>query len=137
MSADPGAAALRELVLPVVVVSAFDQAATACATTTASYVWLRPPMVCVALRPDSRTAQMVLRTGRLCVSALGADQAGLARSAGQPAAGPDKMADAGIALEWPPSGQQGPPGVGGAAAVLWCEVAREPVSPAESEGYPL
>jgi flavin reductase (DIM6/NTAB) family NADH-FMN oxidoreductase RutF len=120
----PGAAALRELVMPVVVVTARDHAETACATSTTSYVSVRPPILCVALTPASRTAQMVARTGRFSVSVLTADQADLAQRAGRPGGGPDKLATVGIAPEYRPGevGDDGPPGVGGAAAVLWCDV---------------
>ncbi|MGH3251449.1 MAG: flavin reductase family protein [Trebonia sp.] len=117
----PGTAALRELVMSVVVVAASDQDETACATSTTSYVSLQPPILCVALAPASRTARMVIRTGRFSVSVLAADQADLAQRAGRPAAGPDKLAAVGISPEQPP-GLAGPPGVAGAAAVLWCEV---------------
>jgi flavin reductase (DIM6/NTAB) family NADH-FMN oxidoreductase RutF len=120
----PGAAALRELVMPVVVVAARDHEETACATSTTSYVSLRPAVLCVALTPTSRTAHMVLRTGKFSVSVLTADQADLALRAGRQAAGPDKLAAVGITGEGPPgeAGAGAPPGVGGAAAVLWCEV---------------
>ncbi len=120
----PGAAALRELVMPVVVVAASDHDQTACATSTTSYVSVRPPVLCVALAPASRTAQMVARTGRFSVSVLTAGQAALAQRAGRPGGGPDKLAAVGIVPEYRPGdeGRDGPPGVGGAAAVLWCEV---------------
>jgi flavin reductase (DIM6/NTAB) family NADH-FMN oxidoreductase RutF len=120
----PGAAALRELVMPVVVVTASDRAETACATSTTSYVSVQPPVLCVALAPASRTAQMVVRTGRFSVSVLTAGQAGLAQRAGRPGGGPDKLASVGITPEYRPgdAGHDGPPGVDGAAAVLWCEV---------------
>ena len=120
----PGAAALRELVMPVVVVAASDQGETACATSTTSYVSVRPPVLCVALAPASRTAQMVGRTGRFSVSVLTAAQADLAQRAGRPGGGPDKLASVGVAPEYRPDDQDraGPPGVAGAAAVLWCEV---------------
>ena len=120
----PGAAALRELVMPVVVVAARDHEETACATSTTSYVSLRPAVLCVALTPTSRTARMVLKTGKFSVSVLAANQADLALRAGRPAEGPDKLAAVGIAAEHPPgeAGAGAPPGVGGAAAVLWCEV---------------
>lgn len=122
--ADPvsGAAALRELVMPVVVVAASDGGQTACATSTTSYVSLQPPILCVALTPSSKTAQLVVRTGKFSVSVLTAGQADLARRAGRPAAGPDKLAAVGIGPEPPPGAADGPPGVAGAAAVLWCEV---------------
>ncbi|MGH3295606.1 MAG: flavin reductase family protein [Trebonia sp.] len=123
----PGAVALRELVMPVVVVAASDQNETACATSTTSYVSLQPAILCVALTPASRTAQLVTRTGKFSVSVLAADQADLAQRAGRKAAGPDKLAAVGISPEQPPgaggaAGACGPPGVAGAAAVLWCEV---------------
>jgi flavin reductase (DIM6/NTAB) family NADH-FMN oxidoreductase RutF len=120
----PGAAALRELVMPVVVVAASDHGETACATSTTSYVSLRPAVLCVALTPTSRTARMVARTGKFSVSVLAAGQADLARRAGRPAEGPDKLAAVGIGAEQPPgeAAEPGPPGVQGAAAVLWCEV---------------
>src|SRR5580700_10261080 len=122
--AGPGASALRELVMPVVVVTAGDGEETACATGTTSYVSLQPPVLCVALTPESRTARMVVRTGKFGVSLLAAGQAGLAQRAGRPAAGPDKLAAVGISQERPPAeaGEAAPPGVEGAAAVLWCEV---------------
>ena len=122
--AGPGASALRELVMPVVVVTAGDGEETACATSTTSYVSLQPPVLCVALAPESRTARMVVRTGKFGVSLLAAGQAGLAQRAGRPAAGPDKLAAVGISQERPPAeaGEAAPPGVEGAAAVLWCEV---------------
>jgi 3-hydroxy-9,10-secoandrosta-1,3,5(10)-triene-9,17-dione monooxygenase reductase component len=118
---DPGAAALRELVMPVVVVAASEHDETSCATSTTSYVSLRPPILCVALAPASRTAQMVVRTGRFSVSVLAVGQVDLAQRAGRPATGPDKLAAVGIIAEQSP-GLPGPPGVAGAAAVLWCEV---------------
>jgi flavin reductase (DIM6/NTAB) family NADH-FMN oxidoreductase RutF len=118
----PGVAALRELVMPVVVVVAGDHAETSCATSTTSYVSVRPPVICVALAPASRTARLAQRTGRFSVSVLTAGQADLARRAGRPAAGPDKLAAVGIGPEPPPGAADGPPGVAGAAAVLWCEV---------------
>jgi flavin reductase (DIM6/NTAB) family NADH-FMN oxidoreductase RutF len=117
-----GAQALRELVLPVVVVAASEPAATSCATTTTSYVSLSPAMLSVALRPDSRTAQMVVRTGRFSVSMLAASQAGVAQRAGRPATGADKIAGLGLATEPHPDGD-GPPGIAGPGAVLWCTVA--------------
>jgi flavin reductase (DIM6/NTAB) family NADH-FMN oxidoreductase RutF len=120
----PGAAALRELPLPVVVIAAADGAGVACATSTATYVSLSPPIVSAALRPGSRTAQMITRTGRFSLSVLTAGQADLAQRAGRPGAGGDqgdKMAEAGLIPE-PPPGGDGPPGVSGAAAVLWCAV---------------
>lgn len=123
----PGAAALRELVMPVVVVAASDHDETACATSTTSYVSLRPAVLCVALTPTSRTARMVVRTGKFSVSVLAADQADLAQRAGRPAEGPDKLAAVGISKEQAPGAgdapaEPEPPGVRGAAAVLWCEV---------------
>lgn len=124
--AGPGVAALRELVMPVVVVVAGDHGETACATSTTSYVSLRPAVLSVALIPTSRTARMVTRTGKFSVSVLAADQADLARRAGRSAEGPDKLAALGIGKELPPVagqlGEPGPPGVLGAAAVLWCEI---------------
>jgi flavin reductase (DIM6/NTAB) family NADH-FMN oxidoreductase RutF len=126
--AGPGVAALRELVMPVVVVVASDHDETACATSTTSYVSLRPAVLSVALTPTSRTARMVTRTGKFSVSLLAADQADLARRAGRSAEGPDKLAAVGIGKEQPPSAGQrapgagDPPGVDGAAAVLWCQV---------------
>ena len=121
----PGVAALRELVMPVVVVTASEHDQTACATSTVSYVSVRPPMLCVALAPASRTAQMVARTGRFSVSLLTVAQAELAQRAGRPGGAPDKLAAAGITPEYRPgqAGLASPPGVSGAAAVLWCEVA--------------
>lgn len=121
--ADPvsGAAALRELVMPVVVVAASDGGQTACATSTTSYVSLQPPILCVALTPSSKTAQLVVRTGKFSVSVLTAGQADLAQRAGRRVADEDKLAAVGITPELPP-GQPGPPGVAGAAAVLWCDV---------------
>jgi flavin reductase (DIM6/NTAB) family NADH-FMN oxidoreductase RutF len=119
-----GAAALRELVMPVVLVVASEGDETACATSTTSYVSLRPPILCVALTPASRTAQMVLRTGSFSVSVLTAEQAELAQRAGRPAAAPDKLAAVGISPEQPPGQVVGPPGVRDAAAVLWCDVAQ-------------
>jgi flavin reductase (DIM6/NTAB) family NADH-FMN oxidoreductase RutF len=76
---------------------------------------LRPPILCVALGPASRTARMVVCTGRFSVSVLAADQADLAQRAGRPATGPDKLAAVGIAPEQPPD-LAGPPGVGGAGS---------------------
>lgn len=107
--------------MPVVVVAASDRDETSCATSTTSYVSLQPPILCVALAPTSKTAQMVVRTGKFTVSVLAADQVDLAQRAGRPATDPDKLAAVGISPEQPP-GSVGPPGVSGAAAVLWCEV---------------
>jgi flavin reductase (DIM6/NTAB) family NADH-FMN oxidoreductase RutF len=125
----PGAAALRELVMPVVVVAASDGGHTACATSTTSYVSLQPPILCVALTPSSKTAQLVARTGKFSVSVLTAGQADLAQRAGRRVADEDKLAAVGITPELPPGqpgqpGQPGPPGVAGAAAVLWCDVSQ-------------
>jgi flavin reductase (DIM6/NTAB) family NADH-FMN oxidoreductase RutF len=94
---------------------------TACATSTTSYVSVSPPVLQVALRPDSRTAQMIERTGAFTVSLLAAGQVDLAQRAGRPSNASDKMADVGVAPE-PPADGSGPPGVAGAAAVLWCSV---------------
>ncbi|MGH3258371.1 MAG: flavin reductase family protein [Streptosporangiaceae bacterium] len=116
-----GGAALRELPMPVVVIAAAEGRATACATGTTTYVSLSPAILSVALRPDSRTAQMVVRTGQFSVSVLAAGQADLAQRAGRPGSGEDKMAEAGLVAE-PAAVDGGPPGVGGAAAVLWCTV---------------
>ena len=117
-----GAHALRELVLPVVVVAASEPGATSCATTTTSYISLSPPMLAVALRPASRTAQMVTRTGRFSLSMLAASQADVAQRAGRVTAGPDKIASLGLVAEPAPDGA-GPPGIAGPGAVLWCTVA--------------
>lgn len=117
----PGAAALRELPIPVVIIAAADGPATACATGTVMYVSLSPAIVTVALRPGSRTARMVVRTGWFSLSVLAASQDGLAQRAGRPGSGADKMAEVGLTPEPAPEGD-GPPGVAGAAAVLWCAV---------------
>jgi flavin reductase (DIM6/NTAB) family NADH-FMN oxidoreductase RutF len=125
----PGAAALRELVLPVVLVAAANGRETACATSTTSYVSVQPPVVSVALTPGSRTARMVSETGRFSVSVLTVGQADLAYRAGRPSTASDKLAAAGIAPEYPPgespagAAGESPPGASGASAVLWCEVA--------------
>lgn len=128
-----GVVALRELVMPVVIVAASEDAAgsegssagpsraTACATSTTSYVSVSPPVLQVALRPDSKTAQMIERTGAFSVSLLAAGQADLAQRAGHRSTAADKLADVGIDPE-PPASGSGPPGVAGAAAVLWCAV---------------
>ena len=113
--------------MPVVVVAASDGDETSCATSTTSYVSLSPPVLCVSLAPASGTARLVARTGEFSVSVLAADQADLAQRAGRPAAVPDKLAAVGIRPEQPPgktgdAGRAAPPGVSGAAAVLWCEV---------------
>ena len=124
----PGAAALRELVMPVVVVAASNGRETACATSTTSYVSVQPPVLSVALTPASRTARMVSETGQFSVSVLTVGQAELAYRAGRPSTEPDKLAAAGIAPEYPPgespAGPPGasPPGVSDASAVLWCRV---------------
>jgi flavin reductase (DIM6/NTAB) family NADH-FMN oxidoreductase RutF len=113
--------------MPVVVLAVSDGDETSCATSTTSYVSLSPPVLCVSLAPASRTARLVVRTGKFSVSVLAADQTDLAQRAGRPSTGPDKLAAVGISPEQPP-GETGdaeraaPPGVGGAAAVLWCEV---------------
>lgn len=117
----PGVAALRELALPVVVVAASDGLSTSCATTTTTYVSLSPPIVSVALRGGSSTAQLVLRTGEFSVSVLTADQAAMAERAGRPGGTSDKMAEAGITPE-PSAEGAGAPGVSGPGAVLWCTV---------------
>lgn len=78
----PGAAALRELVMPVVVVAASNGSETACATSTTSYVSVQPAVVSVALTPASRTARMVSETGQFSVSVLTVGQADLAYRAG-------------------------------------------------------
>lgn len=123
---DPGIRGLRELIMPVVVVAASEStatkgSATACATSTTSYVSMSPPILSVALRPDSRTAQMIGRTRRFSVSLLLADQVDVAKRAGRRSDAVDKMREVGIEAEAALDGS-GPPGVGGAAAVLWCTV---------------
>lgn len=129
-SASPGVLALRELIMPVVIVAASEDGAdssaghgraTACATSTTSYVSVSPPVLQVALRPESRTAQMIERTGAFSVSVLTAGQVELAQRAGRRSGAADKMADVGVESE-PPADGSGPPGVAGAAAVLWCTV---------------
>jgi flavin reductase len=125
-----GTAGLRELVMPVVIVAASEEGgdspagqkrAVACATSTTSYVSLSPPILAVALRPDSRTAQMIERTGAFSVSVLTAGQVDVAMRAGRRSDARDKMADVGIEPELSADGS-GPPVVAGAAAVLWCTV---------------
>lgn len=129
----PGVLALRELIMPVVIVAASEDGAggqdslaaqgtaTACATSTTSYVSVSPPVLQVALRPDSRTAQMIERTSAFTVSLLEAGQVDLAHRAGRRSNAADKMADVGIEPE-SAADRSGPPGVAGAAAVLWCSV---------------
>jgi flavin reductase (DIM6/NTAB) family NADH-FMN oxidoreductase RutF len=63
----PGAAALRELVMPVVVVAVSDGDETSCATSTC-YVSLSPPVLCVSLAPAARTARLAVRTGKSAVT---------------------------------------------------------------------
>jgi flavin reductase (DIM6/NTAB) family NADH-FMN oxidoreductase RutF len=131
-----GIRGLRELIMPVVIVAASEPsqghhsagdrspgsaAATSCATSTTSYVSLSPPVLAVALSPDSRTAQMIDRTGRFSLSVLRARQADLAQRAGRKSTEADKMAEAGIEPE-PAADCSWPPGVADAAAVLWCSV---------------
>jgi len=121
-----GVLGLRELVMPVVIVAASEGVAggggaTACATSTTSYVSVSPAILQVALRPDSKTAQMIGRTGAFSVSLLAAGQADLAQRAGRRSDRQDKMADVGIEPD-PAADASGPPGVAGAAAVLWCTV---------------
>jgi 3-hydroxy-9,10-secoandrosta-1,3,5(10)-triene-9,17-dione monooxygenase reductase component len=113
-------AGLRELVLGVVIVAVGEPGANSCATTTASYVSLHPPMVCVPLRPASRTAQLIADTGRFSLSVLTAEQSELAERAGHPATGLDKMSEIGANSELSPSAPGDPSGIGGSAAVLWC-----------------
>jgi len=121
----PGAAALRELVMPVVVVAARDGGEVSCATSTTAYVSVQPPILTVALAPGSRTARLARRSGRFSVSVLAAGQADVAQRAGRPADGPDKLAAASLRPEQPPAGTDGPPGIEGTAAVLWCDVTDE------------
>lgn len=120
-ASSPGISGLRELIMPVVVVAASEAQMTTCATSTTSYVSLSPPILSVALSPESRTAQMIVRTGRFSLSVLLADQVDLAQRAGKRSAAADKMADVGIEPR-PAVDGSGPPGVAGAAAVLWCSV---------------
>lgn len=125
-AAGPGIRGLRELIMPVVIVAASEStatkgSATACATSTTCYVSLSPPVLSVALRPDSRTAQMIGRTRRFSVSLLLADQVDVARRAGRRSDAADKMRTVGIEVE-PAADGSGPPGVAGASAVLWCTV---------------
>ncbi|MGH3300486.1 MAG: flavin reductase family protein [Streptosporangiaceae bacterium] len=116
----PGIRGLRELIMPVVV-AASEGRATTCATSTTSYVSLSPAVLSVALRPDSRTAQMIGRTGRFSVSLLLADQVDVAQRAGRRGTATGKMGDVGIEPE-PAADGSGPPGAARAAAVLWCAV---------------
>lgn len=125
-SGDAGVQALRELIMPVVIVAASEggvseAAGITCATSTTSYVSLSPPVVSVALRPDSRTCQMIERTRGFSLSLLLAGQVDVALRAGRRSTAADKMADVGIEPE-PAADGSGPPGVAGAAAVLWCTV---------------
>ena len=113
-------AGLRDLVLGVVIVVAGEPGANSCATTTATYVSLHPPMVCVPLRPASRTARLIAETGRFSLSVLTVGQADLAERAGHAGASLDKVTEIGANSELSPSVPGGPPGIGGSAAVLWC-----------------
>jgi flavin reductase (DIM6/NTAB) family NADH-FMN oxidoreductase RutF len=116
-----GAHALRELVMPVVVVTASDGVRTSCATATTSYVSLSPPVLSVALSPESRTARLTMQAGRFGVSVLAAGQAEVAVRAGRSSTADDKLADVGIGRE-DAEDPAWPPGVAGAASVLWCAV---------------
>ena len=104
-----------------IVVVAREAASTACATSTTTYVSLAPPILSVALRPDSRTAQLIVRTGRFSVSVLVASQQEVARRAGRRSLAADKLADVGITAEplarWRRASRRGR-----LNAVLWCTV---------------
>jgi flavin reductase (DIM6/NTAB) family NADH-FMN oxidoreductase RutF len=88
--------ALRNLAMPVVVVSTRDNAGPCGATATAMYTSLDPVEIVVALTATSRTAQAVLSTRELSVSLLSSGQGEIAVRAAKHGDAADKFADVGI-----------------------------------------
>jgi flavin reductase (DIM6/NTAB) family NADH-FMN oxidoreductase RutF len=91
------------------VVTAGDAGEVSCATSTTTYVSVRPSILTVALAPGSRTARLARRSGRFSVSVLAAGQADVAQRAGRRADGPDKLAAAGLRPEHPQARTDGYP----------------------------
>jgi flavin reductase (DIM6/NTAB) family NADH-FMN oxidoreductase RutF len=113
--------ALRQLAMPVVVVSAQQGDEVSCATSTAMYVALSPILLTVSLRPGSRTCRLVVESGELVLSLLSADQVAIAERAAQRTSAADKFAELDIA-KWPAPDGRTAPGVALATAVIWCRV---------------
>jgi flavin reductase (DIM6/NTAB) family NADH-FMN oxidoreductase RutF len=115
-------AALSRIPHGVTIIGAADGPERSCATGTAMYVSIVPPMVAIAWHPRSRTCKLIQRTGAFSVSVLHASQQDIAERAGRSADGPDKFATLKVRpLEAPPDAG-GAPGVAGSIAVLWCKV---------------
>jgi 3-hydroxy-9,10-secoandrosta-1,3,5(10)-triene-9,17-dione monooxygenase reductase component len=115
-------AALSWIPHGVTIIGAADGPERSCATGTAMYVSLVPPMVAIAWHPGSRTCTLIQKTGAFSVSVLDASQQDIAERAGRSADGPDKFATLQVPpLEAPPDAG-GAPGVAGSIAVLWCKV---------------
>jgi 3-hydroxy-9,10-secoandrosta-1,3,5(10)-triene-9,17-dione monooxygenase reductase component len=118
---DAALAALAHAPLAVVIIGAANGEARSCSTGTLTYVSIDPPMLATPIAPSSRTGALALQTGRVSVSILAADQAGIAVAAGKSATSTDKFAELGIPV-LDPGGDDLAPGVAGCVAALWCEI---------------
>jgi flavin reductase (DIM6/NTAB) family NADH-FMN oxidoreductase RutF len=115
-------AALSRIPHGVAIIGAADGPERSCATGTAMYVSLAPPMVVIAEHPGSRTCKLIQRSGAFSVSFLHASQQDIAERAGKSAPGPDKFETLKVKPLEAPEGAGGAPGVQSSIAVLWCRV---------------
>lgn len=119
----PARAAFGPIAMPVAIIASADGSRRSWATATVMYVSFRPPQVCVALHPGSRTLELARASGELSVSLLSGTQQSLAihvsrRTPVETSTIPDEDA-----LEAPEGFQS--LGVAGALATLWCRLAGE------------
>jgi flavin reductase (DIM6/NTAB) family NADH-FMN oxidoreductase RutF len=119
----PARAAFGPIAMPVTIVASAAEGRGSWATATVMYVSFRPPQICVALSPGSRTLAMARASGELSVSLLAASQQSLAIRAGRRTPGDVVGIPDAYALP-PPDGFHSR-GVAGAMETLWCRVENE------------
>jgi flavin reductase (DIM6/NTAB) family NADH-FMN oxidoreductase RutF len=107
--------------MPVVVITARAGASVSCATTTCTYVSVRPPRLSFWIDESSRTCGLLGESGECSISFLSSEQAAVAEAAGRHVEGPDKPAVLGLSTRQAPNGLS-TEGLANATHVAWCLV---------------
>jgi flavin reductase (DIM6/NTAB) family NADH-FMN oxidoreductase RutF len=113
--------ALRTLAMPVCLVGSAFSSESSCATSTLSYVSLRPPTISTSLSRTSKTYELAHKSKAFSISLLRDDQAGIAVIAGKHGTTPDKFSELDIEVR----DSSGIPAMEDADTVMWCTIEQE------------
>lgn len=117
---DPASAldVLRNMALPVVVVSAGDNTGRSCSTATLMYVSLKPLLLAVPFSASSRTLGLVRGTGEMSIAVVPVSGVASAVAAGRRATTADKFSE----LHIPVRADGEAPALADGLGTLWCSV---------------